>query len=95
MSEKIDWDEVVKKEARGTDDYDLGEVQEVTSEFVLTQKGVVDKKRFEIAKRLVTNFDGSKLVFDLTELDANYSYLKDKSDSDNNGAHKMNKQFHL
>jgi hypothetical protein len=72
MSEKIDWDEVVKKEARGTDDYDLGEVQEVTSEFVLTQKGVVDKKRFEIPKRLVKNFDGGKLVFDLTELDANY-----------------------
>jgi len=72
MSDKIDWDEVVKKEARGTDDYDLGEVQEVTSQFVLTQKGVVDKKRFEIPKRLVKNFDGSKLVFDLTELDANY-----------------------
>jgi hypothetical protein len=34
MSDKIDWDEVVKKEARGTDDYDLGEVQEVTSQFV-------------------------------------------------------------
>jgi len=85
MSDKIDWDEVVKKEARGTDDYDLGEVQEVTSQFVLTQKGVVDKKRFEIPKRLVKNFDGSKLVLDLTELDANYSYLKDKSDSDNNG----------
>jgi hypothetical protein len=71
MSANIDWNDVIKKEARGSDGYDLGEVQEVASEFVLTQKGVVDKKRFEIPKRLVKDFDGSKLVFDLTELDAN------------------------
>lgn len=83
MSANIDWDEVIKKEARGSDGYDLGEVQEVTSEFVLTQKGVVDKKRFEIPKRLVRDFDGNKLVLDLTELDAKNSYLQNKSDSDN------------
>jgi len=84
MSANIDWNDVIKKEARGSDGYDLGEVQEVASEFVLTQKGVVDKKRFEIPKRLVKDFDGSKLVFDLTELDANHSYLQDKSNSENN-----------
>ena len=27
MNEIIDWDEIIKKEARGLDDYDLGEVQ--------------------------------------------------------------------
>jgi len=83
MSANINWDDVIKKEARGSDGYDLGEVQEVTSEFVLTQKGVVDKKRFEIPKKLAKDFDGNKLVFDLTELDANHSFLQDKSNSDN------------
>ena len=38
----IPWDEVIKKEARGIDDYDLGEVQQVTSEHVITQKGIVN-----------------------------------------------------
>ena len=43
MFANINWDDVIKKEARGSDGYDLGEVQEVTSDFVLTQKGVVIK----------------------------------------------------
>jgi uncharacterized protein (TIGR02271 family) len=84
MFANINWDDVIKKEARGSDGYDLGEVQEVTSDFVLTQKGVVDKKRFEIPKKLVKDFDGNKLVLDVTELDAKNSYLQNKSDSDNN-----------
>ena len=28
----IPWDEVIKKEARGIDDYSLGEIRQVTSE---------------------------------------------------------------
>ena len=48
----IPWDGVIKKEARGVDDYDLGEVQEVTSEYVLTQKGLVNTRWFQIPKRL-------------------------------------------
>jgi hypothetical protein len=35
----IEWDSAIKKEARGLDDYDLGEVQEVTGDHVVTQKG--------------------------------------------------------
>jgi hypothetical protein len=29
MDETIDWENVIKKEARGINDYDLGEVQEI------------------------------------------------------------------
>lgn len=29
MDENIHWEKVIKKEARGIDDYDLGEVQDV------------------------------------------------------------------
>ena len=32
-------EEIIKKEARGLGDADLGEVQEVTGEFIVTQKG--------------------------------------------------------
>jgi hypothetical protein len=35
----INWDEVVKKEARGKNDEDLGEVQETGDTYVLVQKG--------------------------------------------------------
>ena len=50
MNETIDWDKVIKKEARGLDDYDLGEVQELNDQFVITKKGVVDKDKFYTQK---------------------------------------------
>jgi hypothetical protein len=37
-SGNIDWDDVIKKEARGINDEDLGEVQEVTQDYVLVKK---------------------------------------------------------
>lgn len=81
--ENIKWDQIAKKEAIGIDDYDLGEVQEVRSEYVLTQKGLVDKKLFQIPKELAVRFDGSKIIFRLSEADANSFSLMEKSDLDN------------
>ena len=40
----IDWNNVIKKEARGNEDDDLGEVQEVGETYVLTQKGFANKE---------------------------------------------------
>jgi hypothetical protein len=36
MNKIIDWDKIIKKEARGLDDYDLGEVQDLNDQFVVT-----------------------------------------------------------
>jgi uncharacterized protein (TIGR02271 family) len=71
----IDWDLVVKKEARGTDDYDLGEVQEVTADNILTQKGIVEKKWFQIPKHLALGFDGDMLTLNVTEEQAKAMYV--------------------
>jgi uncharacterized protein (TIGR02271 family) len=78
----IPWDEVIKKEARGIDDYDLGEVQEVTSEYVLTQKGLVNTRWFQIPKRLAQEFDGSKLVFKIIRDEAKNLYENEVSPVD-------------
>jgi len=80
-SQNIPWDDVIKKEARGINDYDLGEVQEITSNNVLTEKGLIDTKLFEIPKHLAVEFDGHKLVFNVTESDAKNMYLKATSSS--------------
>ncbi len=37
----IDWSQTLRKKARGTDDCDLGRVQEVRQDHVVTKKGVV------------------------------------------------------
>jgi hypothetical protein len=63
-SANIPWDEVIKKEARGIDDYDLGEVRQVTSEYVIMHKGIVNTKWFQIPKRLAQEFDGNQTCFE-------------------------------
>jgi hypothetical protein len=70
MSEPIDWNKVIKKEARGLEDYDLGEVQEVNEWRVVTKKGVVDKDKFYLPKSKALRFDGDKVWFEVTKDEA-------------------------
>jgi uncharacterized protein (TIGR02271 family) len=63
-TESISWDDVIKKEARGAvDDSDFGEVQETGQNYVMTQKGLMNKEKFFIPKYLVQGFDGDTLWF--------------------------------
>ena len=70
MNETIDWEKVIKKEARGLDDYDLGEVQEVNEDIVITKKGVVDKDRFYLPRSKALRFEEDKLWFEVSEEEA-------------------------
>jgi hypothetical protein len=78
MNNITNWDEIVKKEARGKNDYDLGEVQDVQPEIVVTKKGIVDKDKFYLPKMLVERYDGHKVFFSITKEDAQ-NYRKDSS----------------
>lgn len=72
----INWDEVIKKEARGINDYDLGEVHAVEADIVVTEKGVLDKDKFYPPKNLVEAFDGNKLILKVTKEEAQF-YRRD------------------
>lgn len=64
----VDWDELMGKEARGvTEDVDLGEVQEVGRNFVVTKKGHVNTDSFYIPKYLAQRYDGHTLWFNVSE----------------------------
>ena len=54
----IDWDDVIKKEARGINDEDLGEVQEVTQDYVMVQKGLINKEKLYIPRDLAIGYNG-------------------------------------
>ena len=54
----IAWDDVLKKEARGLNDDDLGEVQSVESDCVVTRAEITDKITYRLPKSLVQRFDG-------------------------------------
>jgi hypothetical protein len=74
MSNNIDWNEMIKKEARGLNDADLGEVQEVTQDNVITKSGIVDKETYCIPKSLVEGYDGHNLLFRVTKEEAENMY---------------------
>jgi hypothetical protein len=68
--DSIDWNQVIKKEARGIDNDDLGEVQEINQDNVITKVGLIDKVTYSIPKSLVDKFDGHALRFKLTKEEA-------------------------
>jgi hypothetical protein len=71
-------DKCSKKEARGLNDADLGEVQLVNQDFVITKARVVDKEVYSIPKNLIERYDGHNLWFNVTKEDAeNLFKLKD------------------
>ncbi len=49
------------------DDADLGEVQETNRDYIITQKGIANRHKYNLPKNLVTKFDGNKLWFKITE----------------------------
>lgn len=65
----IDWDNVVKKEAIGLNGEDLGEVLEVGGTYIITQKGIINKKKYYLPKKSATSFDGSVLRLNMTDID--------------------------
>ena len=65
-------DDLVKKEARRMYDIvDFGEVQEVTNEYIATEKGTIEKERYYFPLNLVDYFDGATIYFKLTKEEAN------------------------
>jgi stress response protein YsnF len=76
-----DWNEVIKKEARGLNDADLGEVQEVNENYVLTQRGTISKEKFCIPKSIPHGYNGRVLLFNITEEEAKEKFIADTSSS--------------
>ena len=78
-SSSIDWSDVIKREARGNNDEDLGEVQEVGDNYVLVQRGLINKDKFYIPKDMVESYDGEVLRFSISEVEAKSRFLRDSS----------------
>ena len=70
----INWNDIIKKEARGLNDDDLGEVQEVRPNEIITKTGVVDKETYCIPKNFVEGFDGHNLRFRISKEEAKAQY---------------------
>ncbi|HJU58822.1 MAG TPA: DUF2382 domain-containing protein [Nitrososphaeraceae archaeon] len=78
-SNDFPWNEIIKKEARGIDDADFGEIQSVDPEYVITQKGIIDKEIFSFPTNLVQDYDGNRVLFKVTEEEARNSYMESQN----------------
>jgi uncharacterized protein (TIGR02271 family) len=79
MNADIDWNDTIKKEARGSNDEDLGEVQEITNGYIVVQKGLINKEKFHIPQDKAESYDGSILRFSISEEDVVNRYAEDSS----------------
>jgi len=70
-SNNIDWNDVIKKEARGNNDEDFGEIQDIQGNYVLVQKGMINKEKFYIPKDQAESYDGDVVRFRISEQDLN------------------------
>ena len=60
---------LIKKEAKGIDNTDLGEVKEITSNSIITEKSNENKDKFIIPKNLIEKFHEDNILFLMTEED--------------------------
>ena len=67
MSSKINWNDVIKKEARDNNYEELGEVQEVKDNYVIVQRGIIKKEIFYIPKNQAESYDNNVLKFKFSE----------------------------
>ncbi len=70
MNQNIRWHEVLNKEASGIGKCDLGKVQQINDDMILTKKGLINKKRYFLPKKLADRFDGDLLYFKIMKAEA-------------------------
>ena len=46
----IDWNDVIKREARGINDEDFGKVKDIEGNYVLVKRGIINKNNFIFQK---------------------------------------------
>src|ERR687897_3680166 len=86
MTYNIDWSDVIKKEARGINDEDFGEVQDIQGNYLLVQKGIIDKEKFYIPKDQAESYDGDVLKFRISKEDLDQFQHEPPSTWDSNSA---------
>ncbi|HJR83745.1 MAG TPA: hypothetical protein VJ772_00095 [Nitrososphaeraceae archaeon] len=71
------WNDLIKKKASGID-CDLGQVQQVRAEFIVIEKGIINKKKYYIPKNLIAGFDGHTLFFRILKAESKRYRQDDK-----------------
>lgn len=75
MDDSFDWNKVIKKEAKSNDNKELGEIQGTEYNYLVVERGLVNKEFFYIPKDLVENYDGKTVNFKISEEEIEKKYI--------------------
>ena len=78
-SKNINLDDIIKKEVIGIDGLDLGKVIEIGQTYIVTQRGLIEKKKYHLPISSIESFDGEILNLKINETD-----LKSYEQTENN-----------
>jgi hypothetical protein len=67
MGEIISWDRAIGKKVRSADDRDLGNVQNMTRDYIKTSEGKLSKNYYFIPKFYLSGYDGDRLWVSLAK----------------------------
>ena len=68
-SNEIDWNNIIKKEVRGLNNEDFGEVKDIQGNYLIVERGTINKEKFYFPKEQVENYDGNILKIRLVEFE--------------------------
>jgi len=75
----LNWNEIIKKEARSLDDANLGKVQEINETSIIIEKGTKNKDKFYIPRSIPHAYNGSVILLDITEDEDKKQFMTDTS----------------
>jgi hypothetical protein len=79
----LNWNYIVNQEARTVDDNgDLGKIKGLFDQFIVTERGAINREKFYLPKSLIKNYDGEILYFNITEQEAKDAFMRDAPPSD-------------
>jgi hypothetical protein len=79
----LNWNYIVNQEARTVDDNaDLGKIKGLFDQFVVTERGAINREKFYLPKSLIKNYDAEILYFNITEQEAKDAFMRDAPPSD-------------
>jgi uncharacterized protein (TIGR02271 family) len=75
----LNWNEIIKKEARSLDDANLGKVREINETSFIIEKGTKNREKFYIPRSIPHAYNGSVILLDITEDEAKKQFMTDTS----------------
>ena len=78
----INWNNIIKLDARSIDRASLGQVKGLFEPFVVVEKGTLNKETYYIPKSVIEKYDNEALYFCLTEQEVKDNCLRDSPPSE-------------